>query len=67
MCARLQAEGLPISLYNLMKEKNVKESKRIIKDFEENLLQLLIQIILKVSAGHEESEAKLSLAVIEDI
>ena len=67
VCARLQTEGLPITLYNLMKEKDPKETKRIVKDFDENLLQLLIQIVLKISAGHEESETKLSQAVIEDI
>jgi hypothetical protein len=67
VCARLQAEDLPIALYNLMKEKDAKEAKRIVKDFEEDLFQLVVQIILKVSAGHEESEKKLSVAVIEDI
>ena len=54
-------------MYNLMKEKDPKETKRIVKDFDDNLLQLLIQIVLKISAGHEESETKLSQAVIEDI
>ena len=66
VCARLQAEGLPIMLYRLIKEKDAKESKRIIKDLNTDLLQLVMQIILKVSAGHTESESKLSMELIED-
>ena len=38
VCARLQTEGLPITLYNLIKEKDAKEAKRIVKDFEEPML-----------------------------
>ena len=38
VCARLQAEDLPIMLYRLIKEKDAKESKRIIKDLDTDLL-----------------------------
>jgi hypothetical protein len=67
VCARLQEEGLPITLYTFMREENPKEQGRILKDLNENLLKALIELMLKVSAGHAQSEQELSLAMIEDI
>ena len=56
VCARLQEEGLPITLYTYIREQNPKEQGRILKDLDENLLKSLIELILKVSAGHAQSE-----------
>lgn len=67
VCARLQGEGLPVTLYTFIRETNPKEEGRILKDLPENLLMTLIELLLKVSAGHTESEQELSLAMIEDI
>jgi hypothetical protein len=67
VCARLQTEGLPITLYNYIKEANPKESGRILKDFNPGLLKAVIELLLKVAAGHAESEEQLSLAIFEDI
>ena len=56
MCARLQAEGLPVKLYNFIKEDSPREHNRILKDFDQSLLKALIELLLKVAAGHSESE-----------
>ena len=52
VCARLQAEGLPYTLYQFIREENPKDQGRILKDIEEGLLKTLIELMLKVSAGH---------------
>ena len=52
----MQAEGLPIKLYNFIKEDSPREHNRILKDFEQSLLKALIELLLKVAAGHSESE-----------
>ena len=67
VCARLQEECLPITLYTFMRENNPKETGRILKDLNKTLLKALIDLMLKVSAGHAQSEEQLSLAMIEDI
>ena len=67
MRARLQEEGLPFTLYSFIREENPKEKGRILKDMDEDLLKALIELILKLSAGHAQSEQDLSLAMIEDI
>lgn len=64
---RLQEEGLPFTLYTFIREENPKEKGRILKDMDDDLLKALIELILKLSAGHAQSEQDLSLAMIEDI
>ena len=54
--ARLQEEGLPITLYTYIREENPKQEGRILRDMDELLLKALIELILKVSAGHTQSE-----------
>jgi hypothetical protein len=56
VCARLQEECLPITLYTFMRENNPKETGRILKDLNKTLLKALIDLMLKVSAGHAQSE-----------
>ena len=52
VCARLQEEGLPITLYTFIREENPKEQGRILKEMDDTLLRALIELLLKVSAGH---------------
>ena len=56
VCARLQEEGLPVTLYTFIREENPKDAGRILKNLDEDLLKELIKLMLKVSAGHEKSE-----------
>lgn len=58
---------MPITLYNFIREQSPKEKGRILKCIDNNLLQALIELLLKVSAGHVKSEQELSLVMIEDI
>jgi len=67
VCARLQAEGLPVTLYNFMKVEDPKQQKSILKNLDDDLLKSLIELLLKLTAGHRESEQLLSLAMLEDI
>jgi len=39
-----------------MRENNPKETGRILKDLNKTLLKALIDLMLKVSAGHAQSE-----------
>lgn len=63
----MQAEGLPVALYNFIREQNPKEQGRILKAFDEDLLKAVIELLLKVCAGHGQSEEELSLVMLEDI
>lgn len=66
--AKLQAEDLPIKLYTLIREEKPEEVKRIIKNTgSEEYNQLIVQLILDVSAGHEKSEQYLANNIIGDI
>ena len=67
VCARLQAEGLPVTLYTFIREENPRDAGRILKNLDEDLLKACIDLLLKISAGHLESEKALSEAMIEDI
>lgn len=67
VCARLQADGLPVNLYNFIRESNPKEKGRILKSLDEGLLEAVIELLLKVAAGHSESEKALSLIMLDDI
>jgi len=49
----LQEEGYPLKLYQLIKETDPKEIKqRIIKDFKEEYLVLIVELILRISSGN---------------
>lgn len=65
--ARLQEENIPTKIYQCMREESPKKCSRILKELSEPLLTALIDLLLKVTAGHAESEEALSLFVIEDI
>lgn len=67
VCSRLQAEGLPVTLYTFIREENPKDVGRILKNLNEDLLKACIDLLLKISAGHPESEKALSEAMIDDI
>jgi len=50
---RLQEEGYPLKLYQLIKETDPKEIRqRIIKDFKEEYLVLIVELILRISSGN---------------
>ena len=42
VCARLQSEGLPVALYNLIREDAPKKEGRILKRIDQDLLHALI-------------------------
>jgi len=66
--AKLQEEELPIKLYKLIREDKPETVKRIIKTTgSDEYKQLIVQLILNVSAGHEKSEKFLADNIIEDI
>lgn len=46
VCARLQEEGLPITLYTFMREQDGKEKGRILKNLDDDLLKSLIALML---------------------
>jgi hypothetical protein len=52
--ARLQHDNLPIKLYTLIKM--AEESDKIIKEFNGDYLTLLVELIMRVSAGNKEIE-----------
>lgn len=52
--ARLQHDNLPVKLYNLIKESP--ESDQIIKSFNGEYLSLLVELIMRVSAGDKKIE-----------
>lgn len=66
--ARLQDDNLPIKLYQLIKETDEKGMEtRIIKEYQEDYLVLLVELILKISAGHKQLEEQLTSTVIKDL
>ena len=67
VCARLQAENLPVALYNFIREHNPEEAGRILKALDEGLLKAVIELLLKVAAGHGPSEEELSKVMLADI
>ena len=57
-----------MKLYNIIKETDERGVEaRIIKQFPEEYLVLLIELILKISAGHKQLEQALTDAVIKDL
>lgn len=60
--ARLQAERLPMKLYELIRENDVET--RIIKEFQEEYLISIVELILRISAGDKEMEQQLTSTVI---
>jgi hypothetical protein len=51
----------------LIKEEDPKNSGKIMRNINENYLVLLIELILRISAGDSNIETKLSILVIEDM
>jgi hypothetical protein len=52
--ARLQDEGFPLKLYELIKENDpVGMKTKIIKEFKEDYLVLIVELILRISAGNK--------------
>ena len=64
--SRLQDMNLPIKLYQMIRCLDEK-SERIVKEYNEDVLVLLVELILKVSAGHSDLEEKLTKTVLEDL
>lgn len=61
----MQEDGLPLKLYSLIKETDERGMEvRIIKQFSEEYLVLLMELILKISAGHKQLEEALTNTVI---
>ena len=66
--ARLQNDKLPIKLYQLIKETDLKgQETRVIKEYQEDYLVLLVELILRISAGHKQLEEELTATVIKDL
>lgn len=50
----MQEDGFPLKLYELIKEKDpVGIKTKIIKEFKEEYLVLLVELILRISAGNK--------------
>ena len=64
---RLQDMNLPIKLYQLIREKGDENSEQIIQKFDNDYLVLIVELILKISAGHSQLEEQLTKTVIEDL
>jgi len=58
---------LPQKLYSLLKEQNPKESKRVLREINDDLREILINLILKVSAGNQKIEKDLAEAFLADL
>ena len=66
--ARLQTEGLPLKLYELLKENDPEDMKvRVIKPFNEEYLILIVELILRITAGNKQIEQQLTNTVISDL
>lgn len=66
--ARFQSDNLPVQLYNLLKEDDPKGMEtRIIKEYNEEYLVLIVELILRISAGHKALEEELTKTVIKDL
>jgi hypothetical protein len=63
--ARLQHDELPIKLYELLKE--AADADRIVKPFHEDYLVLIVELIMRTSAGNKELEERLTNTVIQDL
>ena len=64
--SRLQDMNLPIKLYQMIRCQDEK-SDRIVKEYNWDVLVLLVELILKVSAGHSDLEEQLTKTVLEDL
>jgi len=62
----LQTENLPLKIYNFIKEKDPEKSGQIIRNLSEDFLALMVELILRISAGNKEIESKLAEVVIAD-
>lgn len=59
---------LPLIIYEHIKESDPAElEKRIIKEFKEEFLILLVELILRVSAGNKELEKELADLILKDL
>jgi hypothetical protein len=65
--ARLQDEEIPIKIYEFIKETKPMEAGRVIKNMSEECLVLLVELILRISAGNTVMESKLAKSVILDM
>jgi hypothetical protein len=63
----LQAIELPVSLYESIKEQNPVKAHRLIKTLEPNVLHILSELIMSLTAGNLQLENKLSLLIIQDL
>lgn len=65
--ARLQDEEIPLKIYECIKEAKPVEAGRVVKQMSEECLVLLVELILRISAGNAALESKLAQLVIEDM
>jgi hypothetical protein len=64
----LQDDGYPLKLYELIKENDpVGMQTKIIKEFKEEYLVLIVELILRISAGNKQIEQQLTNTVIGDL
>jgi hypothetical protein len=62
--ARLQHDKLPLKLYDLLKDAS---PTKIIKEFPEDYLMLLVEMIMRIATGHKELEDELTNVLIKDL
>lgn len=67
VCNFLEEQSLPIKLYEGLKSKDSDKSETIIKKHSPSMLKIIVDLVLKASAGNEKSERQLADAVIKDI
>jgi hypothetical protein len=66
--ARLQHDQLPLKLYNLLKETDSEASKvKILKDFDEVYISLVVELIVRIAMGSKDNEDQLTNMLIEDL
>ncbi len=64
----MQDDGYPLKLYELIKENDpVGMQTKIIKEFKEEYLVLIVELILRISAGNKQIEQQLTNTVIGDL
>lgn len=67
VCARLQADEMPLVIYDSIKESDPVKAQRLIKNIDSKILFILTELILKLTVGNDQLENKMSKQVIQDL
>jgi len=67
VCARLQANEMPLIIYESMKEADPIKAKRLIKNLDSKVLFILTELVLQLTTGCASLEAALAKQIIADL